>query len=124
MRTLIVDDDEDIREVMELILESRGHEVSTARDGRAALRSLLSGSRPDVILLDMMMPRMDGEAFLGAMRAHPELVDIPVIIISGMQDAQRTAHQLGVAGCLVKPVDLDDLVAAVQRVGVEPAAVH
>lgn len=121
MSVLVVDDDEDIRDLLSLILCLEGYEVQGAVDGVDALESLRS-SRPSVILLDMMMPRLDGEGFLKAMRNNPQTADIPVVITSGHQAARQKAAELGVAGCLVKPIELTDLLRVLNDLGAAAGA--
>jgi CheY-like chemotaxis protein len=116
MRILIIDDDEDIRDIMAMILETQGHEVTTAGDGIAGLEQLRAGGRPSLILLDMMMPRLDGEGFLEALRSDPATADIPVVIVTGHPAAREKAAELGTAGCLVKPVELVDLLRTINSV--------
>jgi CheY-like chemotaxis protein len=115
MRILMIDDDEDIREVLGLVLRAQGHEVREAADGAEALTWLRAGGSPSVILLDMMMPRLDGEAFMTAMHHDPGIPEIPVIVVSGHQAARQRAQELGAASCLVKPIELEDLLAALDR---------
>jgi CheY-like chemotaxis protein len=112
---LIVDDDDDIREVLELVLGSEGYRVDVAKDGQDALHRLAVDGRPAVILLDMMMPEMDGETFMNALRCRPELAGIPVVVMSGHVAARERASALAAAACLVKPVEIDDLLRVVQR---------
>lgn len=114
MHILIVDDDEDIREVLGLILRSAGHQVEEAADGIDALARLRGGSSPSLILLDMMMPRLDGEGVMKAMKSDPRLACIPVWIISGHPAARERASQLGAVGCLVKPIKMEHLLAVIQ----------
>lgn len=116
MHILIVDDDEDIREVLALILGSLGHQVETAADGLDALDRLHGGSRPSLILLDLMMPRLDGEGLIRRMQGDPRLSHIPIYIITGHPTARAQAVQLGAAGCLVKPIELEQLLAMIQSV--------
>jgi CheY-like chemotaxis protein len=108
MHILVIDDDRDIRDVLSMVLASEGHEVTTAVDGAAGLDRLRVCARPSLILLDMMMPRLDGEGFLRAMRSDPNTADIPVVILTGHPAARQKAAELG-AGYLVKPVELVDL---------------
>jgi CheY-like chemotaxis protein len=116
MHILIIDDDDDAREVMGLILREQGYDVEAAVDGADALARLRTMDRPEVILLDMMMPRVDGEHFLSAMKRDKKLMDIPVYIISGHPAAREMADALGAAGCLVKPIELDQILAAIGRI--------
>ncbi len=120
MRILVVDDDNDFREILSAVLAAEGHEVRGAVDGVAALEELQLGGRPSLILLDMMMPRLDGEGFMRALRSDPGLADIPVVIVTAHPGAREKAAALGAAGCLLKPVELGDLVATVERTGRSP----
>jgi CheY-like chemotaxis protein len=113
-RVLIVEDNEVTRDVMALILESDGYQVSTAANGRTALERLRGGERPGVILLDLMMPVMDGWQFREEQRRDRALADIPVIVCSAAGEGSRTAA-LGAQALLSKPVEADDLLAAVRR---------
>ncbi|KFE63911.1 response regulator [Hyalangium minutum] len=112
---LVVDDDEDIRDILSLLLCSEGYEVDSARDGLDALDHLRAGEPPSVILLDMMMPRMDGEDFLTSIHDTPQYADIPVVLISGHHAAREKAAQLAAADCLVKPIDADELLSVVRK---------
>ena len=113
-RVLIVEDNEVTRDVMALILESDGYQVSTAANGRSALERLRGGDRPCVILLDLMMPVMDGWQFREEQRRDRALADIPVVVCTAAGEAAQKAA-LGVADLLSKPVEADDLLAAVRR---------
>jgi two-component system response regulator MprA len=116
-RILVVEDDDDIREVMQEALSSEGFQVDVATDGLDALGKLDGGGRhPLLILLDMMMPKMDGETFLRTLRGMPAHAEAPVVVISGNAAARETASNLHAAACLVKPFELDDLLGVVRRV--------
>ena len=121
-RILVVDDDDDIREVMQELLVGEGFQVDVARDGMDALGKLEVEASPPLILLDMMMPRMDGEAFLKALRAKPALAKASVVVISGNGAAREKADNLQAAGCLVKPFELDELLELVRRIA--PSDTH
>jgi CheY-like chemotaxis protein len=114
MRILIVDDDEDLRAVLGQILRAAGHVVDEAADGRDALERLNDGARPGLILLDMMMPRLDGEGFLKAIRGDPRVDGTIVFVISGNVATRERAEELGAAGCFVKPVEVTDLMNVVE----------
>jgi CheY-like chemotaxis protein len=106
-RILIVDDDEDLRAIVELSFESGGDwEVDTASDGTAALERA-AAARPDVILLDWNMPGLDGPATLQRLRAAPATAQVPVVMLTANVDAPRESrlHGLDVKGVLSKPVD-------------------
>ena len=106
-RILIVDDEDDIREVAQMSLEMvAGWEVIPARSGDEGVR-LAAEHRPDAILLDVMMPGMDGPATAERLRGRPETAAIPVILLTAkVQPAdRRRLEALGVAGVLAKPFD-------------------
>ena len=106
-RVLIVDDEDDIREVAQMSLEMvAGWEVVPARSGDEGVR-LAAEHRPDAILLDVMMPGMDGPATAALLRDRPETAAIPVILLTAkVQPAdRRRLEALGVAGVLAKPFD-------------------
>jgi two-component system response regulator MprA len=115
VRPLVVDDDALIRYALETLLFEEGFEVRTAQDGMEAL-TLLHGWRPDVILLDLMMPQMDGWTFRAHQLAHPDVAKVPIVVLSGAHESKARAHELGAAAALSKPFELDDVVATVRRV--------
>lgn len=115
-RILYVDDEDDIREVAVMALElDPGFLVRDCGSGRAAL-AVAAQWKPDLILLDVMMPDMDGPATLAALRAQPETADTPVAFITaraGRDDAERLAA-LGACGIVAKPFDPMTLAAQVR----------
>ena len=111
---LVVEDDRDSRELLGEMLELSGYRPLLAADGLEALR-LLGRERPCVILLDLMMPRMDGCAFRQAQLAVEALRAIPVVVVSADPNAERKARDIQAAACLGKPVDPDDVLALVQQ---------
>jgi len=115
MRILIIDDDEDIREVLGLVLRSIGHDVDEAVDGLDALARLRAGEPPALILLDLTMPRLDGEGLMALLRRDPQLADLPVWILSGHPAARDRARALGATECLVKPIELDRLLSLLRQ---------
>jgi two-component system chemotaxis response regulator CheY len=110
---LIVEDDADIREVMKIFLEANGYCVNVAADGLEALEQLRAGLRPELILLDLMMPRLDGEQFLKQFRVS-RFGDIPVVIMSGHSAAEKKALEFKAAACLLKPVEGEQLLTTVR----------
>jgi CheY-like chemotaxis protein len=112
---LVVDDDQDILDVTSLVLGAEGYEVLTATDGAQALQLLQAGVRPDLILLDMMMPHMNGWEFRTAQLADRDIQHIPVVIVTGDGRAKEKAEQIGAQGWLGKPVGLGQLIAAIER---------
>ncbi len=112
---LLVEDDLDVRESLVDALESEGYRVLAARDGVEALEHLRTNPAPALILLDMMMPRMNGYEFREVQRATPGWSAIPVIIFSADADLERKAAELGVADFVKKPMKLKPFMAAVHR---------
>jgi CheY-like chemotaxis protein len=109
---LIVDDDEDLRDSIGDLLRQRGYVVETAEDGRAALATLATSEAPCIVLLDLVMPGMDGWKFLAVVQANPQMSSIPIVIAS----AHAATHPpAGIAGVLHKPIDLDALYTVVER---------
>jgi CheY-like chemotaxis protein len=111
---LVVDDDADIREALHQALECEGYRVSLAVNGRDAWEKLRSGPSPALILLDLMMPIMNGAEFLAALRADGIFKDLPVILVSAF-DSIAAAHEHESQCYLAKPVDLDTLMSTVAR---------
>ena len=108
---LIVDDDDDLRATLALLLEFEGFAVRCARDGAEALRAITE-ARPLIVLLDLMMPVMNGWQFRAAMLADPSLADIPVIVITAAGAATR--HLPGGERTIVKPFDIEVLLEAIR----------
>jgi CheY-like chemotaxis protein len=111
---LVVEDDLDIREVMRMVLEASGYQVLEAGDGAEAL-VVARAHRPRLILLDLMMPGMDGFQFRESQLRDPAIATIPVVIVSGGGAVPQKAAELGAAGYLVKPTDLQRLLAVMQE---------
>ena len=109
----MVDDDPAIRDFLREYLEFEGRPFAEAPDGREAL-AVASASRPCLVLLDMRMPVMDGWAFAAAYRAVTA-EPAPVVVMTAAQDAAAWAREVGAAGVLSKPFDLDDVDAIVRR---------
>lgn len=117
---LVVDDEDDICFALSLHLERRGYRVLTAGDGAAALGLIGRWGLPDVVLLDMVMPVMDGWQFARVLdERYPE--HGPVVIMTAAADAEKRAHDIGAAGYLEKPFLLADVDAALERVLATPA---
>jgi CheY-like chemotaxis protein len=101
--------------MLALLLETEGYAVQSAANGREALAHLRGRARPDLILLDLMMPVMSGWEFREAQKADPALADIPVVIVSAASEVGQKAVALQAAGYLQKPVDADHLLVLVRR---------
>ena len=113
---LIVDDDHDVREALREVLQDHGYDVLEAGNGHDAL-ALLRGDQvaPCVILLDIMMPVMDGWQFRAAQQNDPALANIPVVVLTAHGNAQRASDGLDVTAFLKKPVQLPPLLATIAR---------
>jgi CheY-like chemotaxis protein len=106
---LIVEDEVAIRDTLTELVGKDGREILTAGDGQEALERLTEGPRPCLILLDLMMPRMDGWEFLQRKSADPLIADIPTVVMSGSGRPAAAMHQLA------KPVDVGRLLALVEQ---------
>lgn len=113
-KVLVVEDDDEIRTSVADVLDIEGFDVQTAKNGLDALRQLQGGSLPDMILLDMMMPVMDGWQFMEELRKMNQSAQKPVVIFSAYGNPEGMAAELDVAGYLRKPFSVDELLAAVQ----------
>jgi CheY-like chemotaxis protein len=112
---LVVEDDLAIRETLRELLEHQGFKVSAAANGREALADLAGRASPQLILLDLMMPVMDGVEFRTEQRRDPRLAQIPVVVISAEHRPEEKVSGMAVDGFLAKPFALDALLATVQR---------
>lgn len=110
---LIVEDDADIRDTLQHLLEASGYRAAPASNGQVALELLETIERPCLILLDLMMPVMDGWAFLSALEQDDALADVPIVIVSAYTDkvtSLERAQQI-----LKKPVDIHALMEVVRQ---------
>ncbi|MFU8805807.1 MAG: response regulator [Bradymonadaceae bacterium] len=114
-KVLIVEDDADIRHALAIFLRFAGYEIVTACDGAEALALLQDSDPPRLILLDLMMPVMDGWALREEMLGNQELAAIPVLLISGAGDLTQHAATLKAQGFLRKPFTLESVVEAVNE---------
>jgi CheY-like chemotaxis protein len=110
---LVVDDEPAVRQMFEDILSGEGSEVVSAVDGRAALDLLNDGTQPCVILLDLMMPRMNGWQFAEELHADPALRELPLAVVAANPRFKPDAERLGARRWLGKPIDIDELLATV-----------
>lgn len=108
-RILIVDDDPEIQFLLAAVLQRRGYDVVFARDGAEAKRAV-NAFAPDLILLDLMMPKVDGFQFLQTLRDDPEHAEVPVIVLSAhLQSDPAQVLALGASTLIPKPFDIDEL---------------
>jgi CheY-like chemotaxis protein len=115
-RILLVEDNRDLREALGAVLEHAGYDVAFAPNGKAALDLLRQGVVPAVILLDLAMPVMSGRAFHLQQAADPALAAIPVIVLSADPRAGSLADSPGIREVLTKPVEIEVLQRALERV--------
>jgi CheY-like chemotaxis protein len=114
-RIAIVEDDGDIRESLAEILLEAGYEVIAAANGKEALARLAEGPRPDAILLDLMMPVMDGLEFRAAQRVATGLADIPIVVVSADGNLREKAAAIQANAALRKPINIEDLLVILER---------
>jgi len=117
-KILIIEDEAEIRDSLCQLLEFEGYQSFGVSNGREALENLEKNHKPCLILLDLMMPVMDGWEFLNIIKGKPELSDIPVLVISALDKASEVK---GVAGIIRKPFDISQLTKMVSRYCGPPA---
>jgi len=115
MSILIIEDDEGVGPSIAHLLRDEGYDVAIATTGRVALEQLKRDPLPSLILLDLMMPDMDGIEFRVRQLADSRLASIPVIVISARPDVAVQAKQLLVEDCLPKPMNFEELLHVVQN---------
>lgn len=113
-RILVVDDDEDCRRALRSFLEASGHRVSEAGDGEEAVRRARE-TGPDLILLDLMMPGVDGLEAARRIRGASEVGDVRLVAISAMEGAERASEAAGFDACVSKPLDMAEFSSRVGR---------
>lgn len=112
---LVVEDDDDVREALLLLLGAEGVHAVGATDGRDAIDRIKGGFHPSLILLDLMMPVMDGERFLRERIRDPELAVIPVVVISALPRTRVDPVELHVDEMITKPVNPSRVLDAVRQ---------
>ncbi len=113
-KILVVEDDYLLREALSLALAAEGYMVAFARDGQEATEKLHGKEPPDLIVLDLMLPGMDGGEFCRLRRGDPALAAVPVLLCSAVPDLGERAAALGAAGYLQKPFETGDLLKAIR----------
>ena len=114
---LVVEDDEKIREMLQKALE-REYNIATAEDGAMGLMRLLAEPKPDLVLADVMMPKLDGLAMVKRMKTDPKTAGIPVIFLTAREGSKDVIAgiQAGARHYVTKPFDLNDLMGKVRKV--------
>ncbi len=110
---LVVEDDPGIRESLELTLEMEGYEVCSAPNGKEALDRLSRIGRPAMVILDLMMPVMDGWTFAEEAKNHPVLIGVPIVVVTAFHDLGRPVENA--LKIIRKPIDVDALLATVKE---------
>jgi CheY-like chemotaxis protein len=121
VRVLVVEDDDVIRQLITVNLELEGFEVVPAIDGQDALEKI-AAVKPDVITLDVMMPRLDGWATAETLREDPETAGIKIVLLSARAQGADLQHgqRIGVDAYLTKPFDPDELIEVIRRLAESP----
>ncbi len=112
---MLIDDDRDIRDALAELLREEGYKVTVAANGRDALTQLEGGVMPSLMLVDVMMPEMDGFEFCERCRADPRLLPVPRFLLTATPRLEHRAAQASVLGVLEKPVAVERLLEVVQR---------
>jgi CheY-like chemotaxis protein len=113
-RVLICDDDEGISEVTRIILEENGYDTKLCNTGKA-IQKKVKEYQPDLILLDLWMPGIDGKETTKLLKTNPETRHIPIIIVSALNEIQGIAKAIGADGFISKPFEIKDLIAKVEE---------
>jgi CheY-like chemotaxis protein len=114
-RVLLVDDDDDLREVLGAVLIHGGYETFLAHGGPEALAWLRENGPPDLFVLDLMMPHMSGAELKAILDRDPALASVPVLVLSGDTRVAEQAAAMGAVGWLNKPVEIPTLLAVIAR---------
>jgi CheY-like chemotaxis protein len=112
---LLVEDDLSIQGAVTMLLEREGFTVTCASNGEEALRALDAGEAPGLILLDIVMPVMNGLEFRSVQQRDPRLAGIPVVVLSATPGAEQRADLPPPSAVMPKPFDIDQLLAVVER---------
>jgi CheY-like chemotaxis protein len=111
---LVVEDEAYLCDLVADVLEAEGHRARTASNGREALERV-HDRKPQLILLDLMMPVMDGWEFIRALRSNREWADIPIVVVTAVYDIKRTQQETGAVAVVTKPFDIDQIADVVAR---------
>lgn len=114
-KLLVVEDEADLRASVAEVLRLEGYEVDTAGNGQEAMEALGEGKLPSLIVLDLMMPVMDGWEFRRRQLDSPEMADIPVLLFTSAKDLDEAERELNPVGILEKPVSIATLLDAIER---------
>lgn len=118
-KILICDDDEGIVEVMRIILEDNGYQVKTLNNGKAIHKKTLEYS-PDIIFLDIWMPGIDGREVTKLLKSDKQTAQLPIVVISALNDTKKIAQEVRADDFLEKPFDMTDLLNMVEKYTSKP----
>lgn len=115
-KILVCDDDEAISEMIKIMLENEGYEVRLILNGKAIIKKVLE-YQPDLILIDIWMPGMDGKEAIGLLKKDQETKNIPIFIISALHENEisQIVKKAGAQGFLAKPFNISDLLAIIEK---------
>jgi CheY-like chemotaxis protein len=112
---LVVDDDQDIRESLADLLRDEGYAVDTACNGQEALEKMRTAPLPDLVIVDLMMPVVDGLVFRARQKADPALASIPVVLLTASGRIREIAGSFAFDDCVPKPIGISHLLATIAR---------
>ena len=112
---LVVDDDDDMRTILCVVLSAEGYRVVGAADGLEALECIRGDDPPALVFVDLMMPRMNGEDLINAMTQDPSLARIPIAVMSGQLTMRVPGQNAGVIARLAKPIELDEILTVAHQ---------
>jgi DNA-binding response OmpR family regulator len=116
MRVLLIDDEEDLLDLVKMVLEDEGHQIDTVPVAtREAVLAAAERLRPEVVLLDLVMPGASGDEVAGWLRSVPGLPPFSILVVSALSDAETRARHLGAKGFLAKPFTMEGLLEAVEK---------
>lgn len=113
-KILVCDDDEGILDIVKIILENKDYQVETISTGKAIERRIIA-YQPDLILLDLWIPGMDGKEITKILKRDEKLSKIPIIIISALNETKKISREIGADDYLAKPFDINDLISIVEK---------
>jgi two-component system, chemotaxis family, chemotaxis protein CheY len=111
---LVVEDEAYLCDLVADVLEAEGHTARTASNGMEALERVME-RKPQLILLDLMMPVMDGWEFIRALRTNRDWANIPIVVVTAVYDIKRTQQETGAVAVVTKPFDIDQIAEVVNR---------
>jgi two-component system, chemotaxis family, chemotaxis protein CheY len=119
-KILLLEDDDGLGAILMAVLQDQGYNVVRVSNGKQALKYLWTGPLPDLILLNLVMPGMDGWEFREQLKRVPEMAQIPVVVLSGVRNLERKAASLGATDSFTKPYNLKALIDTVQQYCPQP----